>query len=121
MITSPASWTWATHGVSTTKQSLDRQLDALTAAGIPVQRIYSDENTGTTVHRPGLTEVLNYARDGDTIVVHTLDGSAAISARSSTLSTTSPDAALACGRWPTRCRSAPPTRAWAARAPQSVA
>ena len=59
--------------VSTTKQSLDRQLDALTAAGIPDKRIYTDKKTGTTVDRPGLTELLKYTRDGDTIVVHTLD------------------------------------------------
>jgi DNA invertase Pin-like site-specific DNA recombinase len=29
--------------VSTTKQSLDRQVDALTVAGIPGERIYLDE------------------------------------------------------------------------------
>ena len=59
--------------VSTTRQSLDRQLDALTGAGIPDKRIYTDKKTGTTVDRPGLTELLKYTRDGDTIVVHTLD------------------------------------------------
>lgn len=59
--------------VSTTKQSLERQLDALASAGIPAERIYSDKKTGTTVERPGLTQLLGYARDGDTIVVHTLD------------------------------------------------
>jgi DNA invertase Pin-like site-specific DNA recombinase len=58
---------------STTKQSLGHQLDALIAAGIPDKRIYTDKKTGTTVDRPGLTEVLKYTRDGDTIVVHTLD------------------------------------------------
>ena len=59
--------------VSTTKQSLERQLDALTAAGIPANRIYTDKRTGATVDRDGLTALLGYARDGDTIVVHTLD------------------------------------------------
>ena len=59
--------------VSTTKQTLERQLDALTVAGIPLPRIYTDKKTGTTVDRPGLTDVLKYARAGDTIVVHTLD------------------------------------------------
>jgi DNA invertase Pin-like site-specific DNA recombinase len=29
--------------------------------------------TGTTVDRPGLTKLLEYARGGDTIVVHTFD------------------------------------------------
>ena len=59
--------------VSTTRQSLDRQLDALTAAGIPGERIYADKKTGTTVDRDGLNQLLGYARPGDTIVVHTLD------------------------------------------------
>jgi DNA invertase Pin-like site-specific DNA recombinase len=59
--------------VSTTKQSLDRQLDALAAAGIPDERIYVDKKTGTTVDRDGLNQLLAYARPGDTIVVHTLD------------------------------------------------
>jgi DNA invertase Pin-like site-specific DNA recombinase len=59
--------------VSTTKQSLDRQLDALAAVGIPAERIYSDKKTGATADRPGLTGLLSYARPGDMIVVHTLD------------------------------------------------
>ncbi|MEV4753420.1 recombinase family protein [Streptosporangium sp. NPDC049248] len=59
--------------VSTTKQSLERQLDALAATGIPAERIYTDKRTGTTVERDGLTTLLAYARAGDTIVVHTLD------------------------------------------------
>nr|WP_268907965.1 recombinase family protein [Catenulispora pinistramenti] len=59
--------------VSTNKQSLERQLDALGAAGIPAERIYTDKKTGATVDREGLTALLAYARHGDTIVVHTLD------------------------------------------------
>ncbi|GAA2078400.1 recombinase family protein [Actinomadura alba] len=59
--------------VSTTKQSLDRQLDALAATGIGDERIYVDKKTGTTIDRDGLSRLLAYARPGDTIVVHTLD------------------------------------------------
>lgn len=59
--------------VSTTKQSLQRQLDALANAGIPAEQIYSDKKTGATVEREGLTALLKYARAGDTVVVHTLD------------------------------------------------
>ncbi len=59
--------------VSTTKQSLERQLDALAAAGIPAGRTYADKETGATVDRDGLNQLLSYARSGDTIVVHTLD------------------------------------------------
>ncbi|GIH97743.1 recombinase family protein [Planobispora siamensis] len=59
--------------VSTTKQSLERQLDALSAAGIPAERIYTDRKTGTSIEREGLAALLAYARAGDAIVVHTLD------------------------------------------------
>jgi len=59
--------------VSTTKQSLDRQLDALAAVGIPDERIYADKKSGATVDRDGLAALLAYARSGDTVVVHTLD------------------------------------------------
>lgn len=41
--------------------------------GVDRERIYVDKKSGATVDRPGLREVLAYARDGDVIVVHTLD------------------------------------------------
>jgi len=59
--------------VSTTRQSLERQLAALAAAGIPAERTWADKKTGATVDREGLNQLLGYARPGDTIVVHTLD------------------------------------------------
>lgn len=59
--------------VSTTKQSLERQLDALGKHGIPEGRIYVDKKTGATLEREGLSGLLKYARGGDTIVVYTLD------------------------------------------------
>jgi DNA invertase Pin-like site-specific DNA recombinase len=59
--------------VSTVKQDLDRQIDALTAVGIPLERVYLDKKSGSTVDRPGLHELIGYAREGDVIVVHTLD------------------------------------------------
>jgi DNA invertase Pin-like site-specific DNA recombinase len=59
--------------VSTAKQDLDRQIHALESAGILADRIYIDKKSGATVDRPGLRAVLDYARDGDVIVVHTLD------------------------------------------------
>ncbi|MEV7383640.1 recombinase family protein [Streptomyces lydicus] len=59
--------------VSTTKQSLERQLDALSAAGIPDDRTYVDKESGATVDRPGLADSLAYARPGEVIVVYTLD------------------------------------------------
>ncbi|MFA1701655.1 recombinase family protein [Mycobacterium intracellulare] len=61
--------------VSTGHQSLDAQADALTAAGVNPARVYSDKLTGTSTkeQRPGLAAVLDYAREGDTIVVVGID------------------------------------------------
>ena len=59
--------------VSTAKQDLDRQVDALQQAGIAPERIYLDKKSGASTDRPGLRAALEYARDGDVIVVHTLD------------------------------------------------
>ena len=59
--------------VSTVKQDLDRQIDALTREGIPRERIYLDKRSGASSDRPGLAAVIAYAREGDVIVVHTLD------------------------------------------------
>lgn len=61
--------------VSTGHQSLDAQTDALTAAGVDPARVYSDKLTGTSTReqRAGLAAVLDYAREGDTIVVVGID------------------------------------------------
>lgn len=61
--------------VSTGHQSLDQQADALTGAGVNPDRIYSDRLSGmsTLEQRPGLAALLDYARDGDTIVVVGID------------------------------------------------
>ncbi len=59
--------------VSTAKQDLDRQIDALRQVGIAPERIYVDKKSGATTDRPGLSAALAYARKGDVIVVHTLD------------------------------------------------
>lgn len=57
--------------VSTAKQDLSRQLDALAAAGITT--VFTDKRSGATRDRPGLHAALQHARAGDLIVVHTLD------------------------------------------------
>lgn len=61
--------------VSTGHQSLDAQTDALTAVGVEVDRIFSDKLTGTSTReqRPGLAALLDYAREGDSIVVVGID------------------------------------------------
>jgi DNA invertase Pin-like site-specific DNA recombinase len=61
--------------VSTGHQSLDQQVDALTGAGVDGARIYSDKLSGmsTREQRPGLAALLDYAREGDAIVVVVID------------------------------------------------
>ena len=61
--------------VSTGHQSLDLQLDALAAAGVESDRVYSDKLSGnsTREQRPGLAALLDYARPGDAIVVVGID------------------------------------------------
>jgi DNA invertase Pin-like site-specific DNA recombinase len=61
--------------VSTGHQSLDQQVDALTDADVDPARVYSDKLSGTSTReqRPGLAALLDYARQGDTIVVVGID------------------------------------------------
>lgn len=61
--------------VSTVHQSLDQQQDALVAAGVDESRVYSDKLSGTSTReqRPGLAALLDYAREGDAIVVVGID------------------------------------------------
>src|SRR3984893_7213903 len=61
--------------VSTGHQSLDQQVDALTGAGVDSARVYSDKLSGTSTReqRAGLAALLDYAREGDAIVVVGID------------------------------------------------
>jgi DNA invertase Pin-like site-specific DNA recombinase len=61
--------------VSTAHQSIDQQMDALTAAGVDATRVYTDKLSGTSPRqqRPGLAALLDYARQGDAIVVVGID------------------------------------------------
>lgn len=54
--------------VSSSGQNNARQLD-----GVQLDRLFSDECSGKDTRRPGLTELLRYVRDGDTIYVHSID------------------------------------------------
>ena len=58
--------------VSTTEQSLDLQLNALTAAGC-ASILTDDGFSGADFSRPGLTKLLRSLRRGDTITVWRLD------------------------------------------------
>jgi DNA invertase Pin-like site-specific DNA recombinase len=50
-------------------------MDALTAAGVDGTRVYTDKLSGTATRteRPGLAALLDYAREGDAIVVVGID------------------------------------------------
>ena len=101
--------------VSTGHQSLDAQTDALTAAGVNPKRIYSDKLTGmsTREQRPGLSRLLDYARDGDTITVVGIDrlgrNAAEVMGRPSENLASAASCCTACVRAST---PAPPQAAW---------
>src|SRR4051812_35370683 len=57
--------------VSTQDQTLDLQLDALKKAGC--EKLYTDTASGAKAEREGLDEAVNYAREGDVLVVWRLD------------------------------------------------
>ena len=57
--------------VSTNEQTLDLQKDALDKLGCI--KIFSDVVSGAKAERTGLTEALEYVREGDTLVVWRLD------------------------------------------------
>ena len=54
--------------VSSEAQNLDRQLD-----GLPLDKTFSDKVSGKDAKRPALESMLGYVRDGDTVVVHSMD------------------------------------------------
>lgn len=66
-----ANMTFGYARVSTAGQSLDPQSDALTRAGC--DRIFHDVVSGAKEHRPGLDQMLDQLREGDTVVVWKLD------------------------------------------------
>jgi DNA invertase Pin-like site-specific DNA recombinase len=52
-------------------QTVDQQNSALTAAG--VSKVFSDVMSGARDDRPGLAALVDYVREGDTVVVWKLD------------------------------------------------
>ncbi len=57
--------------VSTQDQNLDMQRKALTEAGCG--KLFEEKATGSQTDRPGLMQTLEFAREGDTLVVWKLD------------------------------------------------
>jgi DNA invertase Pin-like site-specific DNA recombinase len=54
--------------VSTYEQNTDRQLE-----GMELDRCFTDRASGKDVERPELAALLTFVRDGDTVVVHSMD------------------------------------------------
>jgi DNA invertase Pin-like site-specific DNA recombinase len=54
--------------VSSVDQNTVRQLD-----GIDVERTFTDKASGKDTARPKLDEMLAFVRDGDTVIVHSMD------------------------------------------------
>ncbi|MDQ3641520.1 MAG: recombinase family protein [Actinomycetota bacterium] len=54
--------------VSTLDQSADRQLD-----GVVVDRTFTDRASGKDTQRPQLAAMVSFVRDGDTVIVHSMD------------------------------------------------
>ena len=54
-------------------QVFDLQRDALLAAGLVENQLYSDSASGRDDQRPGLTSCLKALRGGDTLVIWKLD------------------------------------------------
>lgn len=57
--------------VSTLDQDTALQLDALSAAGC--EKVFEDRASGAKADRAGLRSALDYARDGDVLIVWKLD------------------------------------------------
>jgi DNA invertase Pin-like site-specific DNA recombinase len=54
--------------VSSADQNTERQLD-----GIALDKVFTDTCSGKDTNRPQLTAAIDYMRDGDTLVVHSMD------------------------------------------------
>lgn len=54
--------------VSTYDQNPERQLD-----GMHLDKVFTDKASGKDLKRPAFEELLDYARDGDTVLVHSMD------------------------------------------------
>jgi len=54
--------------ISSLDQNHERQLD-----GLKLDRCFIDKASGKDTNRPQLEEMLNYVRDGDVVVIHSMD------------------------------------------------
>ena len=54
--------------MSTVEQNHDRQLE-----GIQLDKVFTDKASGRDKLRPSLDHLIDYVRDGDAVVVHSMD------------------------------------------------
>lgn len=54
--------------VSTTDQNTERQLE-----NVATDKVFTDKASGKDTHRPALDALLTFIREGDTVVVHSMD------------------------------------------------
>ena len=54
--------------VSTFEQNTDRQLE-----GVAIDKTFTDKASGKDVQRPQLDALLQFVREGDTVIVHSMD------------------------------------------------
>ncbi|HDR9228635.1 TPA: recombinase family protein [Burkholderia vietnamiensis] len=54
--------------VSTIDQNTERQLD-----GVALDKVFTDKASGKDTHRPQLQAALDFVREGDTLIVHSMD------------------------------------------------
>lgn len=54
--------------VSSVDQNTERQLE-----GIKLDKVFTDKISGSKKDRPALNQLINYVREGDTVLVHSMD------------------------------------------------
>lgn len=54
--------------VSSVDQNVDRQLD-----GVALDKVFTEKLSGANTDRPQLQAMLEYVREGDVILVHSID------------------------------------------------
>lgn len=59
--------------VSSRDQNLDRQINALVAAGVDKENIFSDKQSGKDFNRPAYQEMLATVQEGDLILLKSID------------------------------------------------
>ena len=59
--------------VSTKEQNIERQIIALTEAGVEKQDIYIDKQSGKNFERPAYVEMMSLIQEGDLLIVKSID------------------------------------------------